>query len=850
MIVRILSVALAAWLGGGAIAYGTGHARYGLTPSIAWLVAAIVAAIVVRRSRWPLLALVCLLPWLPFRVPPAFLIWTGPATAWVTGLIAVAMMAGAVHRRAPAALRNTFTDPTRAPIVAVAASSVLFLLSAWSVSPQLPQGDEPHYLIISQSLLADRDLRIENNYTRGDYHAYFPSDLRPDYLRRGTDGQIYSIHAPGLPAIVAPVFALAGYHGVVVFLALVSAAATGLVWVVAFRITGNATATWFGWSVVTLSEPFLVQSFMVYPDALAGAIVILAIATMLLGADATLRRLALTGLALAVLPWLHTRAVLLAVPLALVIAARQIRSPKRLAVLAAAPLVSAAAWFAFFYSVYGTPDPRAPYAGAQQMTVASLPRGLVGLLFDQQFGLLANAPVFLFAALGFVPLLARRKRIAIELMAGLAPYAIAVACFPMWWAGYTTPARFLVPILLPLAIPAATWFDAVRRDASRAVGLIALAVSAAITVSVVGVDRGAMLLNFRDGASRLLVWLSPVVDLTTAVPSLFRSPLRLVIWQTSVWLLLAAAAMVIARLRFVQTLTPNGQRLIVAAVAVTLTMAAASVEWRSHASPSLKPDGGALAYLSTYDGDARQFAVSLSPLHRIRRVDVPARLALFDGAPLKDEPLLYVRRAPAATYAIELALSRAAEGRLAVSLDRTFGPMWTFDAAGATGIWRRDVVVPVASSVLFIDAEPRLRASIDHVSVRALVVPGSGHRIVDRRAEGVARYGRVLMFLLGGEAFMEPTGTWVQGGASADLAIVADDRRPVQLLVRTPPVANQVTLDGDGWHRDIPLAAGESTIVEVPTGRLRVRVRSGARPAEFEPGSPDVRFLGAWIEPR
>ena len=91
---------------------------------------------------------------------------------------------------------------------------------------------------------------------------------------------------------------------------------------------------------------------------------------------------------------------------------------------------------------------------------------------------------------------------------------------------------------------------------------------------------------------------------------------------------------------------------------------------------------------------------------------------------------------------------------------------------------------------------------------------------------------------------------WVKGAASADVAVVADDQQPVRLLIRTPPIANFVTLDGKGWHRELPLAAGESTIVDVPTERVLIGVRTGSRPVDFEAGSRDVRFLGAWIEPR
>ena len=851
MILRILGVAVALWLGGGAVAYGADHTRYALTPSIAWLVVALAAAVLMRRRFVALLSILFVIPWLPLKLPAAALLWTGHVASWTGALIAAAIAGLWLRVHGPLALRTWFGDPARAPRVAFGLSVALFLTAATLVSPVLPQGDEPHYLVITQSLLRDHDLKIENNHRRGDYHAYFDGELRPDYLRRGADEEIYSIHAPGLPALVAPAFALLGYPGVVIFLSVVAAAAGAMAWSAAFRVTASAAAAWFGWAAVILSEPFFVQSFMVYPDAPAGAIVMLAIATLVRGRDASMRRLAVTGAALALLPWLHTRAVILAVPLGAVLALRQRGSAEnlaRVAALFAVPLVSAIAWFAFFYAIYGTPDPRAPYGRTPQMTLDSLPRGVIGLLFDQQFGLLPNAPVYLCAFAGFVVLARRHTRLAADLAAALVPYALAVSAFQMWWAGYTTPARFLVAMLPPLAIPAAVGFAAVRGRAVRIAWMTALAVSALITATAVGVGRGELLLNFRDGSSRLLTWLSAVADVTTAVPSMFRSTPTMVAGQALVWIAACAAVVAIAATRP----RVGRERAIVGVglCAAVFGMIAAATVWWTNGVRGVRTDGGALQYLSMYDGDARQVAIALSPFARVRRAEIPPRLSLADTAPANDAPLASLRHVPAATYLIALTLPKASRGTATVALDRELAPAWTFEINSDAGVWQREIRLPVASRRLVLDADPHLRTSIGRVSVRAISVPGSAHRVASGEADRVARYGRRLMFLLDGDAFMDPDGAWVRGASSAEFAIAPDEGTPIPWVIRTPPVANRVTLDAANWHRALALAPGESRNVDVPAGRVRVRVQTGARPADFEAGSTDDRFLGAWIQIR
>src|SRR5438067_1728561 len=425
-----LGAAIAFWLSAGTLTVangGPGAPRIALLPAPAWLAllaaAGLVLVLVIRpaATRVGVLALsfFILLPWIPLPLPYAVFVWTGPLRFWLWLAIAAALTVPLVRRIAPPTFARFATDPRRAPWLAATVAACAYLAAAWQVFPRLPAGDEPHYLVITQSLLKDHDLEIENNHRQGDYHAYYGGDLKPDYLRRGRNREIYSIHAPGLPAIVAPAFALFGYPGVIVLLALASGGATALTWSAVWRMTGDAASSWFGWAAVALSVPFFFQSFVAFPDGPGAILVMIGIAAMLAGRDASERFLLATAVALAILPWLHTRFAVLAVVLGVLIAARNVAATdivRRAAALFVIPALSAVAWFWFFYEIYGTPNPAAPYGHYTQSSVGNLARGIPGLLFDRQFGLMPNAPVYICAVLGLVAMSRRLPRLTIELL--------------------------------------------------------------------------------------------------------------------------------------------------------------------------------------------------------------------------------------------------------------------------------------------------------------------------------------------------------------------------------------------------------------------------------------------------
>ena len=104
---------------------------------------------------------------------------------------------------------------------------------------------------------------------------------------------------------------------------------------------------------------------------------------------------------------------------------------------------------------------------------------------------------------------------------------------------------------------------------------------------------------------------------------------------------------------------------------------------------------------------------------------------------------------------------------------------------------------------------------------------------------------------------MEPTGAWVAGGSSAEFAIAPDPQSTLELFMRNGPVANRVTLESATLEGNTHARAWRRTRrCRLPTDRrrpvtpLNVTATNGFRPADVDPKSEDVRFLGVWIETR
>jgi hypothetical protein len=919
-----VGVGAAVWLSFGALAVTgqTSASRLGLLPPFWALLPAIAIAVLPafwRRLEFArpalLLALFVFLPWLPIAIPAPFLLWLGPMTGllWIGTVVSALALA---RPRWPAAVANALADARRAPWLAAALALAIYGGAAWQLTDRLPGGDEPHYLIIADSLLRDGDLRIENNHQAHQYLAYIDGELKPDYLRRGADGQIYSIHAPGLAALVLPAFALFGYRGASLFLVLLSAAGAGLLWRVSWRMTGQSGAAWFGWAVATLSAPFLFHAFTIYPDATASVIVLTGVVALVRAAELSSTRLVLHGALLAALPWLHTRYAVLAAALGVAISLRLSKMPdrrRRIGLLLAVPALSAIGWFAFFAAIYGTPNPAAPYGEYTQTTLWNVPRGLLGMLFDQQFGLLATAPALIVSVVGLGWLLFRParvatdaatsdRRLAIELLAVIAPYVLATSSYQMWWGGWSAPARFLVPIVLTLGLPAAMLRARLRTRTARASAMLALVIGLSFTAMLLLVDHGRLVYNDRDGFALWTDWAGPIVDIAYGLPSFFREPRDAFAAQVAVWIGVLALAWALLTLweRRLERVATGGDRVLAAAwarsgpiygavfvptVYACGTMLALALSWTvcglmRNPVAGLRSDVAQMDFLHHLRERHRPHVLDYAPLgpplgqrpaagvlqlprlepeseatRRVRLVSASRRVP-------RNGPPFLAFDVPAGRYRVEPSITGKLAGKLEVLVGRSAVPIQTYDLSALQDGYKGQslslpLTLPTGVYTLTVRADDAASACVRQVRLYPDAVIGAA----DDDFPGVAavqaaRYGDVAVFAMSTSAYLEPGGWWVRPRERAPFILSREQTRALwRLVLRNGPRENRIKLEAGRWAQEVALAPGQEQVVDVPASNPRsgqtlglvVTAEEGFRPSAIERTSGDHRSLGVWI---
>ncbi|HXG90669.1 MAG TPA: hypothetical protein VNJ02_20305 [Vicinamibacterales bacterium] len=760
-----------------------------------------------------------------------------------------------------------------------------------------PAGDEPHYLVIAQSLWRDGDLKIENNHTRGDYREYFRIALAPHYLTRGADSEIYSIHPIGMPVIMAPVYAAGGYRGVVAVIVIMAALAAALMWLATVSITNAVGAATFAWAAVVFTTPFLYNSFAVYPEIAAALAVVLAYtrAASVAASPGAVGAWLVVGAACAALPWLSTKYAPMSAALVVVALARiwfpHALTAARPAIATAAPgrsstrrtdasrvvaatavvvpyVASLAAWFGFFYAIWGIPLPQAPYGDLVQTDLKNLIFGAPGLLFDQEYGLLPYAPVYILAATGSWVMWRQGgdlRRRAFEIAVVFGALLGTVGAFRIWWGGSASPGRPLVSGLLLLALPIAVAFKtAPAGSARRAAHHVLLWISIGVAGILALAQEGFLISNGRDGTSSLLEYLSPRWPAWTVAPSFIYHEAPTALMHVGLWLAIAAlAAVALSRARShlpgVASATALGViSASLLAAAVVIPLVPVSPAW-----PTLDVQARARTpLLDDFDAAARPLAIEYAPLRWRHAADLPARamLGVEPGQRTLPQPIRVIHNGrfslPAGRYRLDVEWNGDRDDEsLGLQAGRTGNAWLTWRVSPRTGQrWSTEFDAPVDLSFVGLRGSPALERATGRILLTPLAVVDATRRPKVPTVLAASRSGEASVFYFDVNASPEVLGFWVWGARKTRVAIARTDPAvPLTLRVHSGAITNRLHIATFGWAQSVTLQPKLPDVIEIPVGSRRLVVLELSTdlafvPSQLDPAATDDRQLGAWIE--
>ncbi|MBU4268008.1 MAG: hypothetical protein KJ808_04070 [Acidobacteria bacterium] len=395
-------------------------------------------------------------------------------------------------------------------------------------------GDEPHYVMIAQSLVEDGDFDLKNNLENKTYFTYLPVEIR--FHGSIHSGKYHSFHMPGIAFLLLPFFYLFKLLGGLLpgslYFRLVAALINSIFALGLFLAIQNAMPKkdndrYFIFFLVTF--PLVFHAVHLFPELPAAALMIFA---YIFGRDK--QRFFLAGLLLACIPWLHLKYSIPALILALFLMAR-IRHEipkngsrlKQLTLLLTAPAISMALLALYSKFLYGSFNPSAisPEKIFFAMPIKFRIETLLSFFLDQRDGLLIYAPIFILVFLVF-------KK---EIRTGIRDFSLLLSVFIAYIlfhaittvrGGYSPAARPTLFVMWIMAVFLVAWRQYAQPGISRAIFRLLAGMTVFSTVWLFYYPLFLYQPVTRAVSQRASSWLwflsSEVIDLSAFFPSFLK----------------------------------------------------------------------------------------------------------------------------------------------------------------------------------------------------------------------------------------------------------------------------------------------------------------------------------------
>ncbi|MDP9193653.1 MAG: hypothetical protein M3P06_18315 [Acidobacteriota bacterium] len=383
---------------------------------------------------------------------------------------------------------NVRWSANHAAIIAAVFYALTISVTSWKVD-----GDEPFYLLITESIVHDRDVDLANQYREIERTASGRVDLQPHSDDpAGKDGARYSRYEPFLSLLMAPGYALGGLWGAIAMIALfgVLLVRSTIRWMEDEGVPDESIRAVFPF--FAFAPPVLFYATRMWPEVPAAFFFVEAIRGV--RAERAKRWVpALLGLVM-----LKLRFVLVAIGLiAAGLRARRSRLFIALGVVAVPVLV---VWL-----ISGSALNVHRWNELVPMHPMSYVRGFFGLLVDGMSGIAFQAPFYLFGLAALLRWRETPRGFRLGILAALL-YILFLLPRQESFGNYGPPLRYLVFLMPVLALGAAAIWERIPRSA--------IAIVSAWTIGLVihGVAYPYRLFHEANGENAAGEWLSQLYD--------------------------------------------------------------------------------------------------------------------------------------------------------------------------------------------------------------------------------------------------------------------------------------------------------------------------------------------------
>lgn len=334
-----------------------------------------------------------------------------------------------------------------------------FLFLIWNTI--WTQGDEPHYIVATQSLIRDFDLNLTNNMVQKDYCEHH---CEPNFvLHANVDkvGNLRPVHGYLLSFITAPGYVLAKMLGARITIFLIHLLGVFLIYIFLSTILEfSKSYTLFTLICYNLSLPVFLYSRLIFPDFMVGYMYLSGFISAWVFIQNKNKFWLIISSLMASLPILmHTKYLVLTVLFLLSFGIyTKLHDFKKLkfkdVFCFILPFIAVVMTYSFIsIAWYGKIVSNAVDLKDTSQFIGNPFIGFFGQLLDREFGLFVNSPIWLLLIPGLQLAWKNYKQITKFVLFPILVYYVLTSFFNQWYAGYAPGPRFIMTFLPFLTFP-------------------------------------------------------------------------------------------------------------------------------------------------------------------------------------------------------------------------------------------------------------------------------------------------------------------------------------------------------------------------------------------------------------